>query len=768
MEAIGDQLEEFGGSTAVLTRAGGTSSRGSVASDGDSRPSFAGQLRAVPSQAAHGEGESPAAGLPPADNPPGAGDPLAAGLPPADNPPGAGESLAAGLPPADNPPGAGESVVAGLPPADSPSGSGEFLTAEPLPVDNPSGAHGLLSLSAIGGFLAAAAAAAPTILAAADYVEAADYAGHVEDLSRSVEYLQILSAGTVDRTRTHAIAAANAARAGRSRAGKSWVTGWDNGAETPNETDAAWPEEPAPSDLTAVGSEASGSTTSYTVASSSVATGSITSYAVASDTAASCSEADGVRSPIESDRPGRVVTSPADDGCANTAEFLRLRLRIGKSEAHRRLALAADILPTTTLTGDIIPATREHLAAALSPTPAPAGTVGDSEDGGEDTADTGDETPAAWAAASPVVSSRAGTIISLTLNRLRHLVTPERLVLIEENLTSTAATADPDFLARVARRWADTIDADGTEPSEEALRHSQGAFIRKPRHGLHHIEIFATTDQYEHLLTVMNTATNPRTTTATGTDTGTGTGTSADAGTGTGADAGIDTGTGIGAGAVTGPEPWRDGDVDLDRRTRPQKQLEGLIGAVKTALATNTLPATGGNRPQIIATINYQDLLPHPEGNPSKTGTGTGNFAFTGPVAAATIRKIACDADIIPVLLGTHSEILDLGRKTRLFSPAQRQALTARDQGCTFPNCTIPAPWCEAHHITYWSKGGPTNVDNGALLCSGHHHLIHKEQWTITFINGTPWFTPPKHLDPHQKPQQNTYFKPPPPPTPRD
>ncbi|MCQ6273098.1 HNH endonuclease, partial [Pseudarthrobacter sp. R1] len=77
--------------------------------------------------------------------------------------------------------------------------------------------------------------------------------------------------------------------------------------------------------------------------------------------------------------------------------------------------------------------------------------------------------------------------------------------LIEENLTTTAATADPDFLARVARRWADTIDADGTEPSEEALRHTQGAFIRKPRHGLHHIEIFATTDQYEHLLTVMNT-----------------------------------------------------------------------------------------------------------------------------------------------------------------------------------------------------------------------------------------------------------------------
>lgn len=110
-----------------------------------------------------------------------------------------------------------------------------------------------------------------------------------------------------------------------------------------------------------------------------------------------------------------------------------------------------------------------------------------------------------------MVSSRAGTIISATLDRLKHHTTAENLDRIEHDLTHTAATADPDFLARVARRWADTLDADGTEPTEEALRHTQGAFIRKPRHGLHHLEIFATTDQYEHLATVMNAATNPRT-----------------------------------------------------------------------------------------------------------------------------------------------------------------------------------------------------------------------------------------------------------------
>jgi hypothetical protein len=631
----------------------------------------------------------------------------------------------------------------------------------------------------IGRLLAEAAASAPSILAGADYVEAANYAGQVEELSRGMEYLQVLSAGTVDRTRTQAIAAADAARTNRSRTGKTWVTGWDNGVETLNETDTNWP---------------GGSTRSDTATGNGTGTGNGNGTGTGTGTAGASQS--------------RVITSPADDGCANTAEFLRQRLRIGKSEANRRLALAADILPATTLTGDTIPAPREHLAAALTPTPASTGTpntegtngtdtVTDAGPDSEDTVGAGDGVEGT-AAACPAVSSRAGTIIALTLDRLQHLTTPEKLALIEENLTTTAATVDPDFLARVARRWADTIDADGTEPSEEALRHTQGAFIRKPRHGLHHLEIFATTDQYEHLLTVMNTATNPRTTTpATGP---TPESTTADA-SGTNPGGTNDGRTGE-EDRTTQDGVWNDNNPgpDLDRRTRPQKQLDGLVGAAKVALATNTLPTTGGNRPHIIATINYQDLLPHhrsattgadtgawngrdpgrgssgtgstitPPGPASNTGTstGTGNFVFTGPVAATTLRKIACDADIIPTLLGTHGELLDLGRKTRLFTPTQRTALTARDQGCAFPNCTIPAPWCEAHHITYWSQGGQTDLNNGVLLCSAHHHLIHKEQWTITTTNNTPWFTPPKHLDPHQKPQQNHYFKPPPPPTPRE
>ena len=215
------------------------------------------------------------------------------------------------------------------------------------------------------------------------------------------------------------------------------------------------------------------------------------------------------------------------------------------------------------------------------------------------------------------------------------------------------------------------------------------------------------------------------------------------------------------AGGKTDP-----GAAGLDLRSRPQKLLDGLVGACKIALASGELPAAGGLRPQVMVTIGYRDLLDRlgdtagtAAGSPTGAAAGarhTGTLPFTGPVTAATVRKIACDADIIPVLLGAEGRILDIGRASRIFPPHIRKALTARDQGCAFPGCTIPAPWCEAHHISYWSRGGTTGTDNGTLLCTHHHHLIHKEHWTIQVRTGIPWFIPPPHLDPRQDHDETT------------
>jgi hypothetical protein len=519
--------------------------------------------------------------------------------------------------------------------------------------------------------------------------EAADFAATVEELSRAAEYLQIVAAGAVDRTRREASIAARSVAVGTA---VGWVTGW--GVERGTETAVAGP------------------------------TGWVS----------------GKGGPI---RPG---ADPADDGSRNTAEFLRTRLRISAAEARRRISLAEALLPRTGFTGHTGPAVRPELAAALA-----AGTI----------------------------ASRPATIITMALDRVRHHATDQVLARMEHALTRTAAGNDTDFLSRVARRWTDALDQDGTEPSEEELRRRQGVFLRRARRGLHHLDILATADQYETLLTVMNTATNPRTRPGPAKDS------DADGDVNRDADADAD-----GESTGAGPHTTADGRTfpepgpGLDRRTRPQRLLDGLVGACRVSLTTGALPAAGGLRPQVMVTIDYRDLLDRLEhttaqgpryrtgttaespGSPDIPGTGTtatipgtGSFTFTGPVTPATIRKIACDADIIPVLLGSEGRILDIGRTTRIFPPHIRKAITARDQGCAFPGCTIPAPWCEAHHITYWSHGGPTSTTNGTLLCSHHHHLIHKENWTIHVRTGIPWFKPPPHIDPHQQPQRNNYFR---------
>ncbi|GAA5189898.1 hypothetical protein GCM10023346_05680 [Arthrobacter gyeryongensis] len=535
------------------------------------------------------------------------------------------------------------------------------------PATAPSPAGGLdLAVAAMDALRSTAVADARSF----GFPEAADFAGTVEEISRTVEFLQLVAAQAVERTRSEAQASRQPSPA------PGWRTGWTE--PTATASDAGTEADAAAAD--AAGATAAGS----------------------EGYAAGLAAAPGLTA----------AAAAADDGYRNAAEFLRARLRIGIGEARRRLALASGVLPQTGIAGQDLPARHEVLAAAL---------------------------------ATAALPSRSATIISTALDQVRHLADTDTARQMEHALTRTAIESDPDFVSRMARRWVDAIDQDGPEPGEEELRHRQGAFIRKPRRGLHHLEIFATAEQYETLATAMNTATNPRLQHTTDND-------AADGGA---ADDAAGTGTG------SGPA--------LDRRSRAQKLLDGLTGACAVALSTGELPANGGLRPQVMVTIDYRDLLDRLDHvnrldreTPAAAGPrpGSGASTFQGPLHPSVIRKIACDADIIPVLLGSDSRVLDIGRTTRIFPPHIRKAIIARDQGCAFPDCTIPAPWCEAHHITYWSNGGTTGTDNGTLLCSHHHHVIHKEHWTITLDTGVPWFKPPPHVDPRQTPRRNHHFRP--------
>ncbi|MDD7939203.1 DUF222 domain-containing protein [Actinomycetospora lutea] len=122
-------------------------------------------------------------------------------------------------------------------------------------------------------------------------------------------------------------------------------------------------------------------------------------------------------------------------------------------------------------------------------------------------------------------------------------------------------------------------------------------------------------------------------------------------------------------------------------------------------------------------------------------------------VDAATVRRWACDADIVPMILSSRSEPLDVGRAQRTAPDAIRRALNTRDGGCAFPGCDRAPRRCQAHHVQSWLDRGATAVHTMCLLCRYHHQLIHHGHWTIHMIDGRPWFTPPGFIDPAQRPR---------------
>ena len=127
-------------------------------------------------------------------------------------------------------------------------------------------------------------------------------------------------------------------------------------------------------------------------------------------------------------------------------------------------------------------------------------------------------------------------------------------------------------------------------------------------------------------------------------------------------------------------------------------------------------PRHGADRPRILVSIDYDTLV-------GRLGTAT--LLNTGDrITAREARRLACDADILPLIMGGTSVPLDVGRQRRLFTSTLRQLIIKRDQGCAFPGCDRGPADCEVHHILSWYLGGPTSLSNGVMLCTFHHHLV--------------------------------------------
>lgn len=172
--------------------------------------------------------------------------------------------------------------------------------------------------------------------------------------------------------------------------------------------------------------------------------------------------------------------------------------------------------------------------------------------------------------------------------------------------------------------------------------------------------------------------------------------------------------------------PMTDDQGNWDSRSTGARRADALLSMVAQATEADRDVVGSGAKAKVVVTIPLETLTSGLE-----EAAGEKGWAITGfsqALSPTEVRVLGCDAQIIPAVLGSNSELLDLGHAKRLITPAQRLALHLRDGRCTFPGCTIPPAWCDGHHLIYWALGGPTDMGNLALLCRHHHTEVHRRR----------------------------------------
>ncbi|MDQ1606688.1 MAG: hypothetical protein QOJ18_1055 [Microbacteriaceae bacterium] len=307
------------------------------------------------------------------------------------------------------------------------------------------------------------------------------------------------------------------------------------------------------------------------------------------------------------------------------------------------------------------------------------------------------------------IGADAAAFITQNLQQAAGRCAPDDLFEAERCLVDQAREDSADLIGIQARLWRDTLDADGAEPRDDDLRMRREVRLGRERGGM--------TPLYGQLDPVGAARFKAM----------------------------IDSYSAPGCSPRFREESdhYAVDDESLpETRTPGQLACDIMLGVITAGMAAD--PTAPKSKASIVLTMRADDYL-----------SGTGIAWLSGvqePISATHAQELACDAEIRLMRLGQHGEILSLGLSLglsrRLFTPNQRLALTVRDGGCIWPHCTAPPAWCDAHHAIAWSRGGPTDVNNGVLLCPAHHHLLHHSDFELVMHHGIPHLIPPRRLNP--------------------
>ena len=199
-------------------------------------------------------------------------------------------------------------------------------------------------------------------------------------------------------------------------------------------------------------------------------------------------------------------------------------------------------------------------------------------------------------------------------------------------------------------------------------------------------------------------------------------------------------------GALAAPRPEPDGS--RDGRSTPEREGDALAEIIALAARVDDGAVQGGEQALMTVTVSLDQVR-------EELRHTVLEVPGLGRRSPDEVRRLACEAAILPAMFAGDGQPLYLGRAQRLASRAQRRALAHRDLGCTFPGCSRGPRWCTPHHVRWWSRGGATDLDNLVLLCRVHHRMVHHTEWQVRLRGGSAEFLPPARMDPARQPIRN-------------